>query len=128
MKLSPVARPTSNQPRHPAPEAEHAPAPESPGWRWAVIHFPCLEAATPNGRIIAVSDKKHISEARTKFPDLALWHREELGLVSDLMDRNELDEDAFSRICLLKRKTRGWFLGVDKGKPALTPYTTGGSE
>ncbi|MHC5053972.1 MAG: hypothetical protein ACYTKD_04565 [Planctomycetota bacterium] len=65
---------------------------------------------------------------RTFADDLALWHREELGLVSDLMDRNELDEVAFSRICLLKRKTRGWFLGVDKGEPALTPYTAGGSE
>ena len=70
-------------------------APGSTGWRWAVIHFPCLESVSPQGHIVMVSDKRHIAEARRKFPDLVLWHERELALFGGLMDSAGLDGRAW---------------------------------
>ena len=44
--------------------------PEPSGWRWLVMHFPCLEKMTPGGRIVVVSDRRHVAEARQRFPGL----------------------------------------------------------
>lgn len=90
-------------------------APER-GWRWMVIHFPCLEPVTPQGRIVVVSGKRHIPEARSKFPGLVLWHVDELGMFSELMDSHGLDLDTFAAVNRLKLRTRGWFMGIDEAK------------
>jgi hypothetical protein len=114
MELRPTASTASVQPLPPA-EAEQARANAEPrSWRWMVIHFPCLEAVTPNGHIIVVSDKRHIPEGRRRYPDLVLWHVRELGMFGDLMDQAGLDEQTFTKVNLLKRRTRGWFMGLDR--------------
>ena len=87
------------------------------GWRWAVIHFPCLEHVTPRGEIVMISDKRHIREARRKFSDQVVWHEKELALFSEHMDQSGLDLQMFVTVNKLKLRTRGWFLGVE-GKEA----------
>ena len=89
-------------------------------WRWAVVHFPCLEGVVPRGQIIMVSDKRHIPEARRRYPDLPLWHEKELALFGEQMDSAGLDEQALVAVNRLKLKTRGWFMGVQDGAPAVT--------
>jgi len=89
-----------------------------------VIHFPCLEAVTPRGRIVVVSDKRHIPEARSKFPGLVRWHVRELGKFGELMDSHGLDLDAFAAVNRLKLRTRGWFMGIDEAKGAA-PVVSG---
>jgi hypothetical protein len=85
-----------------------------------VIHFPCLEAVTPHGHIVVVSDKHHIREARAKNPGLVLWHVRELGMFGELMDSHGLDERMFAAINRLKLKTRGWFMGIEaKGEEPI---------
>lgn len=127
MKLSPVPRPSCDQPKPSAAEAVDAEA-RGTTWRWAVLHFPCLEPVTPNGHIVMVSDKQHIAEARRKFPDLPLWHEKELAKFGDLMDSASLGEEAFVAVNRLKLKTRGWFMGVEAGDPAMSGDTANGQE
>ena len=104
------------------------PSPEKRTWRWAVLHFPCLEPVTPHGHIVMVSDKKHIAEVRRKLPALPLWHEKELGMFGEQMDRYGLDEETFAKVNLLKLKTRGWFMGVEDGEPAVDGASAKGSE
>lgn len=87
-----------------------------------VIYFPCLEPVTPKGRIVVISDRKHVGEARRKFPELPVWHAKELGLFSDLMDDCALDEQDLAKVNLLKLKTRGWFMGVEGVKVAVNGH------
>ena len=103
------------------PPAEEEPTVEdgSRDWRWAVIHFPCLEGVVPRGQVVMVSHKRHIPEARRKHPGLVLWHEKELALFGEHMDRADLDERTFVAVNRLKLKTRGWFMGVEKGAPAM---------
>ena len=101
--------------------------PEAESWRWAVIHFPCLEGVTPRGEIIMVSDKRHIAEARRKYPDLVLWHEKELALYGEQTDSDVFDERTFIAVNRLKLKTHGWFMGVDGGEPAMSGDTALGS-
>jgi hypothetical protein len=86
--------------------------PEPCSWRWLVMRFPCLEAVTPDGRIVVVSDRRHIAEARGRFPDLVLWHVDELGRYGQLVVETEFDVGAFVAVNRLKLKSRGWFMGV----------------
>lgn len=97
-------------------------------WRWAVIHFPCLEPVTPRGEIVMVSDKMHLPEARRKFPDLVVWHERELALFGEHMDSAGLDERAFVIVNRLKLKTRGWYMGIEREGPRVSGVATGGSE
>jgi len=127
MKLSPVPRPSCDQPDPSATEAVDVDA-RGKSWRWAVLHFPWLEEVSPNGHIIMVSDKQHIAEARRKYPDLPLWHEKELAKFGDLMDSAGLGEQAFVAVNRLKLKTRGWFMGVEAGDPAMSGDTADGQE
>jgi hypothetical protein len=88
-----------------------------------VIHFPCLEGVVPRGQVVMVSDKKHIPEARRKNPGLVLWHEKELALFGEQMDCADLDERTFVVVNRLKLKTRGWFIGVEEGAPAVSGGT-----
>ena len=100
---------------------EAAEAGKEPGrWRWAVLHFPCLEGVTPRGQLVMVSDRKHIAEVRRKFPDIPLWHEKELSLYAEQTDSEILDEQAFVAVNRLKLKTRGWFMGVQDGGRSVT--------
>jgi hypothetical protein len=110
-------RPTSSTQPPPA-EGEAKAKPDRGDWRWAVIHFPCLEGVVPRGRIIMVSDKKHIPEAIRKYPDLVLWHEKELALYSEQMDLDVFDEQTFIAVNRLKHKTHGWYIGAEEGPPA----------
>ena len=85
--------------------------PASP--RWTMIYFPCLEGVVPHGRVIMVSDKKHIPEAIRKYPDLVLWHEKELALYSEQTDSDVFDERTFIAVNRLKHKTHGWFMGTE---------------
>jgi len=117
MRLSPTARTTSAQPKPSSPvEAARGSAGSDHSWRWAVIHFPCLEGVVPRGRIIMVEDKKHIPEAIRKYPELVLWHEKELALYSELTDSDVFDERTFIAVNRLKFKTRGWFVGVEDAR------------
>ena len=98
------------------------------GWRWAVLHFPCLEGVTPRGELVMVSDRSHIPEARRKFPDLVLWHEKELAKFGGLMDSAGLDERTFVAVNRLKLKTRGWFMGLANGAPDVTGGEPEGAE
>ena len=129
MRVSIVTTPLegAEKPRTEAPVAAAGPAPRggdpsdaAPArtWRWMVIHFPCLEAVTPHGRIVVVSDRRHIPEARAKYPGLVLWHVRELGMFGELMDTHGLDLDTFVAVNRLKLRTRGWFMGIDEAKGA----------
>ena len=122
MKLSPVPRPSCDQPNPSAAEVVDAEA-RGKSWRWAVLHFPWLEEVSPNGHIVMVSDKQHIAEARRKYPDLPLWHEKELAKFGDLMDSAGLGEQAFVAVNRLKLKTCGWFMGVEAGEPAMSGDT-----
>ena len=90
------------------------------GWRWAVIHFPCLEHVTPRGEIVMISDKRHIREARRRFPDQVVWHEKELALFSEHMDQSGLDLQMFVTVNKLKLRTRGWFMGVQETEPLVS--------
>ena len=125
MKLSPVPRPPCDQPNPAAAEAV-GPEATAESLRWAVIHFPCLEGVVPRGRIIMVSDKKHIPEAMRKYPDLVLWHEKELALYAEQTDSDVFDERTFIAVNRLKLKTRGWFMGVEGGEPAMSGDTAKG--
>ena len=131
MRLTPSQASSSSSPQASAVTSDRdrnvAPfQPEAESWRWAVIHFPCLEGITPRGEIIMVSDKRHIAEARRKYPDLVLWHEKELALFGEHMDHASLDEPTFVAVNRLKLKTRGWFMGVEGGKPAVSGDTAKG--
>ena len=126
MKLSPAPRPSCDQPNPSAPEAVDAEA-TAKSWRWAVIHFPCLEGVIPRGRIIMVSDRKHIPEAMRKYPDLVLWHEKELALYSEQTDSDVFDERTFIAVNRLKHKTHGWFAGLDGHEPPMNGDTANGS-
>jgi hypothetical protein len=118
MRLSPDRSTTSFlTPPHTEAECARRAAPKGETWRWAILHFPCLEPVAPEGHIVVVSDKKHIAEARRRFPELPVWHVRELGLFGDLVDDGHLDEESFAKVTLLKLKMRGWFLGIE-GKEA----------
>ena len=111
------------QPTPPAPPSTEGPPPSgrSGPWRWAIVHIPWLDGVTPRGQLVMVSDKRHIAEARTRHPDLPLWHEKELALFGDLLDSAGLDAAAFVAVNRLKLKTRGWFTGVgNAGKPVST--------
>jgi len=118
MRLRPT-RSTQTLPAEEEPRAEDG----SRDWRWAVIHFPCLEGVVPRGRVIMVSDKKHIPEAIRKYPGLVLWHEKELALYSEQTDSDVFDERTFIAVNRLKLKTRGWFMGVEKGALAESSGT-----
>jgi hypothetical protein len=90
------------------------------------MHFPCLEPVTPKGHIVVISDRKHIGEARRKFPDLPVWHVKELALFGEIMDDCALDDDAFAKVTHLKLKTRGWFMGVEGAKVIVKGHATTG--
>jgi len=96
----------------PPSRSDVAPPNDRSSWRWAVMHFPCLEDVTPGGRIVMVSDRKHIPEVRREFPDLVVWHEKELSMFGGLMDTDGLDLGMFAAINRLKLRTRGWFMGV----------------
>lgn len=124
MRLSPD-RSTTSFLTPPRTEAECARLAGSKGetWRWAIFHFPCLESVAPEGHIVVISDKKHIAEARRRFPELPVWHVKELGLFGELMDDCGLDEQVFAKVTLLKLKTRGWFLGVEGKEVTVSGHT-----
>ena len=120
-------RPTRCTQLPPEQEARTEADEDTKDWRWAVIHFPCLEGVVPRGRIIMVSDKKHIPEAMRTYPDLVLWHEKELALYAEQTDSDVFDERTFIAVNRLKRKTHGWFMGVDGGEPAMSGDTALGS-
>ncbi|MHC5059310.1 MAG: hypothetical protein ACYTKD_32045 [Planctomycetota bacterium] len=91
-----------------------------------MIHFPCLEHVTPRGEIVMISDKRHIREARRKFPDLVVWHEKELALFSEHMDQSGLDLQMFVTVNKLKIRTRGWFMGVQEAEPLVSGEKTKG--
>jgi hypothetical protein len=131
MRLTPSQTPSSSSPVSTVAATDRGldqPSPEKETWRWAVLHFPCLEPVTPQGHIVMVSDKEHIAEARRKFPDLVVWHEKELALFGEQMDRYGLDEETFAKVNLLKLKTRGWFMGAEDGEPAVDGASVKGSE
>ena len=126
MKLSPVPRQPCDQPDPTATEAVDVEA-TAKSWRWAVIHFPCLEGVVPGGRIIVVSDKKHIPEAMRKYSDLVLWHEKELALYAEQTDSDVFDERTFIAVNRLKHKTHGWFAGLSGDESSMNGDVAHGS-
>jgi len=123
MDLIPTRQDDAREKPRSGPEIAKAPSPVAPegfgsSWRWMVIHFPCLEAVTPRGRIVVVSARRPTPEARAENPGLVLWHVRELGMFGGLMDSHGLDLDTFAAVNRLKLRTRGWFMGIDEAKDA----------